>query len=71
MTGKLRHIWKETVVVLSNIARHLPYETQVNMRNASRVDLFVDQDMNPGDMEHDAVMLPIPTATAIAFCGKE
>lgn len=71
MTGKLKHTWKEIVVVLSNIFRHFPGETQVNMRNVSRIDLFVDQDMNPGAMEHDAVTLPIPTATSIACCGKE
>jgi hypothetical protein len=56
---------------LYNIFRHLPGEIQVNMRNVSRVGLFADQDMNPGAMEHDAVILPIPTATAIAYCGKE
>jgi len=71
MTGILRHVWKEIVVVLTNISRHLPGDTQVNMKNPSRVDLFVDQDMNPGAMEHNAEMLPIPTATAIAWCGKE
>jgi len=71
MTGKLKHKWKEIVVVLSNIFGHFPGDTQVNVSNASRVGLFVDQDMNPGAMEHDAVTPPIPTATAIACCGKE
>jgi len=41
------------------------------MKNVSRVGLFVDQDMNPGAMEHDAVTLPIPTATGISSSGKE
>ena len=71
MTSKLKHTWNEMVVVLSNVFRHLPGEAQVNLRNVSRVGLFVDQDMNPGAMEHDAVTLPIPTATAIACCGKK